>query len=196
MKAFACLLALPLALLLLSAEAHERIATPSSSEELAALIWTAHGARLRACKSESVQQPNARIAQALVAIELHATSRLEHVLERVGLEIALITGAQVPNWSLGIAQIRPRTLARATLAEDINLSTSAQALVSGDCSALNAAQKVVSHLKHRCPANARESLCALIVARGYNGQGTVSRSNLAYLSVFEALLVETAKNQR
>ena len=160
------------------------------ADQAAATIWTASEDRILACGVD-LKRWDMRAASALVAIEAHTTPALERLAENTVLPVMARLGLPLPDWSVGLAQIRPSTgvgLGEADRTEDLALSIAAD-----DCLSVRLAVGIVRRLAREWNEDACDSDCMIYVARAYNGQREINSANLAYLDIFGATLKQAEK---
>ena len=157
----------------------------ASAEDIAGKVWAANRGRLLACDLDMHIQ-NDRMTSAIVAIEAYSVEAYEQTIERAALAFTGMLGLPMPDWTLGVAQIRPSTITHLGIAEysrDL-----AEQLVNDECYAIQMAGAIVRMHAAVCLETGRVDDCAWFVARAYNGQRSVSLENMAYLTVLDAVL--------
>ncbi|MEO4042922.1 hypothetical protein AAFN47_15070 [Hoeflea sp. CAU 1731] len=159
-------------------------------DQAAATIWTANEDRILACGLD-LKRWDMRAASALVAIEAYSTPALERLAENTVLPVMARLGLPLPDWSVGLAQIRPSTgagLGEVDKTQDLALS-----IAVDDCLSVRLAVGIVRRLARDWNEEACDADCMIYVARAYNGQREINSANLAYIDIFGATLKQAEK---
>lgn len=162
----------------------------ASAEEIAERIWAVNQERILKCDLD-LRMQNDRMTSAIVAIEAHSVDTYERAIERAGLALTGVLGIRMPDWTLGLAQIRPSTITHLGIAEYSH--DLAERLANDECYAIQMAGTIVKTHTAACRETGGIQDCTWFVARAYNGQRSINLENMAYLAVLDALLAETGE---
>ncbi len=160
------------------------------ADQAAATIWSANEERILACGVD-LKRWDMRAASALAAIEAYSTPALERLAENTVLPVMARLGLPLPDWSVGLAQIRPSTGVR--LGEADNAKDLALSIAADDCLSVRLAAAIVRRLARDWSETACDADCMIYLARAYNGQREINGANLAYLDIFDATLKQAEK---
>ena len=155
----------------------------------AAEIWSAAKAVFSRCNQPTASQSEL-MARVLVSIEIDRTGTLERVLEDNAVRIALAARLPLPDFSLGIAQIRLSTLEG--LEGERFVSKQGVEELLDDCQSLKLVRRLVREYQRGCHSLGSLS-CQLAVAQRFNGHKSIHHSNIAYLMILEAIYRQAAQ---
>lgn len=134
------------------------------------------------CDFEIVNEA-AALTLAAVAIESQARNWIESIIETALLEAARHSNLSLPNFSYGIAQLKPTAIQKALPNRHLSHKEIAKLLLD-DCSSLSAASIILDRETRICENNGgKNSDCSLEALAVYNGQKSRNFSNHTYLAV-------------
>lgn len=155
-------------------------------------IWSSESEIILSCGLE-MEHRRTRLAAALAAIESHKRSRVEAAVEMMTFQIAETLMLPIPNFSVGMSQLKPSALVEAGNSVE-NARRMSISLIGEECLSLQATRQLVDYYFDELNEPVCDVECVWSIARRYNGQKSISSNNLAYILLVDTVMQHIPEN--